>query len=118
MSLLEIPITSLADSTSTVILDSISYDIRLQWNGRDESWYVYIGRTNQEFLFKTKVTNGSDFLRKYRSYATCPQGVMLVLDKEKLYGRLSRDSFSSSRFSLLYYTADTVDDLRRLKLIG
>lgn len=117
MSLVEIPTKDLPDYSFTVILDNVSYDFRLQWNGRDEAWYVYVGLSNQEFLVKTKLTSGTDVLSPYRAYDETPKGVLIALDKEKIYGRLARDSFSSGRFSLLYYTEDSVETLRESGLV-
>lgn len=118
MSLLKIPLRDLPDQSFTVVLDTIAYDIRVQWNGRDESWYVYFGRANQQYLFKTKITNGTDVLRKYRAYDDCPKGILMVLDQEKLYGRLQRDSFNSGRFALLYYTEESANLIREAGLIN
>lgn len=117
MSLLEIPIKDNPDFSFTTILDSVAYDMRLQWNGRDESWYIYVGKANQPFIFKTKITNGSDIISKYRAYDSVPKGILLVVDKEKTYGRLQRDSFSSGRFSMFYYTKDLVPILQELNFI-
>lgn len=117
MSLLEIPTIDNPDYTYTVVLDSVSYDMRLFWNGRDESWYIFMGLSNQPYVFKTKITNGSDILSKYRAYNDVPKGVLIVLDKEKIYGRLQRDSFASKRFSLLYYTENEVEGLQQAGLI-
>lgn len=117
MALLSIPIQDSPDSSFTTILDGIAYDFRLQWNGRDESWYLYCGPPNQPFLFKTKVTSGADFLKSYRAYEDCPKGIMLAVDLNKKYGRLQRDSFSTGRFELLYITADSRESLVREGLI-
>ena len=117
MSIQEIPVADNPDYTFTVILDSVAYDLRMQWNGRDESWYLHLGLANQEYTFKTKITNGSDILSKYRAYDNVPKGVLMVFDKEKTYGRLQRDSFSSERFALLYYTQDEVPTLREAGFI-
>lgn len=117
MSLIEIPIQSGPDFSFSVLLDNNSYDIRFQWNGRDKAWYTFIGQTNLPPTFKTKVTNGSDILGNYRAYDSTPRGYLAVIDKEKVYGRLQRDSFSKGRFSLIYYTEDEIDFLRDSNLI-
>lgn len=111
MALLRIPVQDNPDNSFTTVLDDIAYDFRLQWNGRDQSWYLYCGLPNQPFLFKTKVTSGNDFLKVYRSYEACPKGIMLAIDVNKQVGRLERDSFSTGRFELLYITADSREAL-------
>ena len=112
-----IPLSSAPDFTFTTILDTVAYDFRLHWNDRDESWYIYLGLANQPYRFKTKITNGTDILSKYRAYDDIPKGVLIVLDKEKVYGRLQRDSFSSGRFSLIYFSETEASLLRERNLI-
>ena len=112
MALLEISVPDSPDSGFTVILDSISYDLRLQWNGRDESWYMFLGLSNQEYLFKSKLTSGWDILSEYRAYEDTPKGVIVAVDNEKSFGRLQRDSFTSGRFALYYFTEDSTEQLR------
>lgn len=114
MALVQIPISPDADQSFTVVLDQTAYDIRLQWNGRDESWCMYCGISNRPFLFKTKITTATDFLRKYRAYDSCPKGSFRVIDLNKDVGRLSRDGFTSGRFVLQYITSDSWKELERL----
>lgn len=91
-----------AYETFNVVLEDQVYEITLQWNPREESWYMYFGLPNLTPIFKTKVTNGTDILKKYRAYEDIPNGALYVVDNMKQYGRLQRDSFTSERFSLMY----------------
>jgi hypothetical protein len=116
MSLLQIPVSESPDQSFTVVLDQIAYDIRLQWNNREESWYLYCGVSNRPFLFKVKLTTITDVFKKYRSYESCPKGSLRVIDLNKSYGRLTRDGFSSGRFALQYITADSWTELERLNV--
>jgi hypothetical protein len=91
----------------TTILDSVAYDIRLHWNTRDEAWYLYFGRQNNNFIFKTKITTNIDLLKAHRANNSCPKGTLVALDNMKFYGRITRDGWSSGRFSLYYVTEDS-----------
>lgn len=109
MALSKIPIntTSAPYQTFTVVLEDKTYEITLQYNERDDSWYITLGLPNLSPIFKTKVTNGVDILRKYRAYEDVPKGSMFVVDNMKDFGRLTRDSFDSARFDLLYADEST-----------
>jgi hypothetical protein len=108
MALSAIPLTNdLTFQTFNVVLENQTYEITLQYNPRDESWYIYFGLPSLTPIFKTKVTNGTDILKKYRAYEDVPNGALFVVDNHKDYGRLGRDSFFSGRFSLLYADEST-----------
>ena len=109
-----IPVTSKADSVITIVLDNQAYDLRMQWNGRDESWYMYLGKQAAAPKFKTKVRVGYDLLKTFSAYDDVPQGMLIVLDLNKRYGRLQRDSFSSGRMVLLYITEASKEALDAL----
>ena len=102
MATFTIPIPDSPHPTFTTVLEGVSYDITLHWNSREEAWYISLARAGFTPLFRTKVVNGIDLLRKYRSYANCPKGMLFVNDLEKDWGRLTRDGFSSGRFALYY----------------
>ena len=117
MSLFNIPVADNPDNVFTIVLDGVAYDIRLHWNGRDESWYLSLGLTNQPFLIRTKLSSGTDILKPYRSYEECPNGILIAIDYNKLYGRLQRDSFSSGRFRLMYITGEVLEAFKEAKLV-
>lgn len=111
MSYIPIPITEDSpDQIFTLILEGVSYDMRLQWNNRDESWEIFLGRQGQPPMFTSKLTTNADVLKLYKAYEDTPNGVLVVLDSLKKSGRISRDGFTSGRFVLLYITSDTVSD--------
>jgi len=109
MSLIQIPVADNPDQQFTVILESVAYDIRLQWNNRDEAWYIGMGRQNNTLTFFTKLTTLSDILRYYRAYETVPKGLLICLDLLKGFGRITRDGFSSGRWGLYYVTSDEIE---------
>lgn len=96
-----------AYETFNVVLEGVEHEITLQYNPRDESWYISLGLANLSPIFKTKITNGTDILKKYRAYEDVPNGSLFVVDNRKQYGRLGRDAFSSGRFSLIYADEST-----------
>lgn len=85
-----------------ITLDGDAYDIRVRWNTRSESWYLYIGTTGRTSVLKTRVVVGRDLLAAY-SLDGIPPGKLYVVDMEKGYGRPSEDDFGiDKRFRLLY----------------
>lgn len=114
MAVKQIPVTSLADSTITIVLDNQAYSLRMQWNGRDESWYMYLGKQGDTPKFKCKMRIGYDLLSTFSAYEEVPQGILVVIDLNKRYGRLQRDSFSSGRMVLLYITESSKEALSDL----
>jgi hypothetical protein len=108
MALSSIPINNnVPFQTFNIVLENQTYEITLQYNSREDSWYIYFGLPNLTPIFKTKIVNGWDILKKYRAYEDVPKGALFVVDNQKDYGRLGRDSFYSGRFSLLYADEST-----------
>tara|TARA_R110000782_G_scaffold226945_1_gene313731 strand:- start:71 stop:430 length:360 start_codon:yes stop_codon:yes gene_type:complete len=112
MSFIEITIPDKPDTTQTVILDAVAYELRMQWNGRDEAWYIYLGLSGQPLSFKDKVVNGTILFDRFKYSPACPLGNLYVYDSIKQEGRLQRDSFSSGRFKLYYLEEDFLKFLR------
>ena len=106
MAILKIPYNDNPDSIFTIILDNVAYDIRLQWNTRDESWNMYLGRQSQPPIFKTKLATDVDLLKSHRALPDVPKGMMMVVDLNKSVGRITRDGFSSGRFGIYYADAE------------
>jgi hypothetical protein len=100
-----ISVLSIPDSPNvlfTTILDNVAYDMLLQWNPRDEAWYLSIGKQNQDSLFKTKITTMTDLLKVHRALEVCPKGALVAIDTMKSYGRITRNGWSSGRWQLYY----------------
>ena len=107
MSLIKIPISSDPDNTQVIVLEDVSYNLRIQWNTRDESWHAYIGLLGQDFKIKFKMTVGLDLLNPYRGYDEVPDGTLAIIDTERAFGRVGRDNFGiDRRFELWYETSD------------
>jgi hypothetical protein len=112
MTVFSLPVSDYADNTQTIVLDGVSYSMRLQWNTRDESWQCFLGATGREFKCKFKVVVGFDLLKPFKAYDETPNGKLFVWDNERYFGRVGRDNFGiDKRFEFFYETEDgTVAD--------
>jgi len=115
MSVVSIVIPDSPDVLFTTTLDRVAYDLRLHWNSRDEAWYLTLGKQNLNPLFKTKVTTNTDLLQNHRALEECPKGVLIALDNMKFYGRITRDGWSTNRWSLYYITEDSFQLIQDLQ---
>lgn len=105
-----IPCGDTADFKYRIDLEGVGYDIRTRWNGRSESWFLYIGLTGQNPSIKTRITTLSDLLAPYRGTEGVPEGSLRLIDNEKGFGRPSRDDFGiNKRFRLIYINSDEDD---------
>lgn len=109
MSMFSLPVSTSADNTQTIVLEGVAYEVRLQWNTRDESWNVFWGISGEGWKFKFKIVNGLDLLKPYKAYEECPNGWLTVVDNERLNGRVGRSNLGiDKRFELIYISTDTV----------
>lgn len=115
MSVVSIAIPDSPDVLFTTTLDRVAYDLRLHWNSRDEAWYLTLGKQNLNPLFKTKVTTNTDLLQNHRALEECPNGILVALDNMKFYGRITRDGWSSGRWSLYYISEDSYNLLQDIR---
>lgn len=106
-----LPGTNKPDVEYTTTLEGQGYDIRLRWNNRSKSWFLYIGITGSTPILKTRLTTNTNLLANYKGNPLLPQGSLYVLDTEKVFGRPSIDNLGiGRRFQLVYYRS-TEDDL-------
>ena len=98
-----LPGSSSPDTKYTINLEGQGYDIRLRWNNRSQSWFIYLGLTGANPVIKARLTTISDLLKPYRGISGLPQGSLYLLDREKGYGRPTRYDFGiEKRFQLIY----------------
>ena len=103
--MLILPSSPDADYTQTLVLDNVSYDLRLQHNTREVAWYLYIGLAGQPYEVKTKVVNGWDILAPFKHLAGIPKGLLMAADIVASWGRINREEFQQDkRFVFLYIT--------------
>lgn len=101
-----------ADSVYTTTLEGQGYDIRLRWNSRSESWYLYIGLVGAQPALKTRVVTNKNLLENYSGREGLPPGKLYLFDTEKTYGRVSYDNLGSNqRFKLVYVRSTEEDPL-------
>lgn len=113
-----LPIGDTPDFRYRVDLEGQGYDIRLRWNSRSQSWYIYIGFTGEEPAVKTRLVNGYNLLEPYRGVEGAPPGNLYVVDIEKAYGRPSLDDVGLEQRFRLLYVRSTEDDPIRDALVG
>ena len=100
---LNIPFGNTADSVLRVNLEGQAYDIRYRWNNLSECWYMYLGFSGEEPIFKTKLLAGFNLLAPYRAIRGVPKGALYVIDTLKEYGRPGRDNIGiDERFKIVY----------------
>lgn len=111
MSIVQLNIPDYPDTIFTTILDNVSYDLTLQWNDRDEAWYLSLSKQNRDPLFKVKITTVSDLFKPHRALNDCPKGMLVAIDTMKKYGRITRNGWSSGRWKLYYLSESTYQEL-------
>lgn len=103
-----------ADQTLRVVLDSQTYEMRFQWNERDESWLVYFGDVGQDPTISFKMTAFVDFLEPYQYLDNIPGGKLMVVSYTYVKQRVARYNIGFlSSLQLVYVSPDealTTDD--------
>lgn len=102
-----------ADQTMRVVLDDETYEMRLQWNERDESWWLSLGALGDDPLVCRKVCNCQDILDGLHYRDDLPKGKLIVLCfKDQLYwGRCGRYNMGArSELQLVYGTPASLYD--------
>lgn len=110
--MIQIPVYDDVDFIQTVVLDGKSYNIWLQWCGRDESWRMALGRSGKGYTCRFKVVNGIDLLEPYSAYENTPDGHIMCFDTEKYTGRVTKEGLIDGRFILVYLTEEEFDLLK------
>jgi hypothetical protein len=96
-----------ADQTMRVVLDNETYEMRLQWNERDESWWLSLGALGDDPLVCRKVCNCQDILDGLHYRDDLPKGRLMVLSfkDEQYWGRVGRYNLGArSELQLVYGT--------------
>lgn len=92
------------------VIDDQSYDFTIQYNKRDDSWFMEIGLTGEEPSVRTKLNVGGDLLAPFRYLTGVPDRYMLVVDIVKSFGRNDREGFVR-RFIPVLLTEEEYNDL-------
>lgn len=100
------------DQTMRVVLDSITYEMRFQWNERDESWLVYFGDVGAEPTISFKLTAFVDLFAPYRYMDNIPDGRLMVISFTEYKKRVGRYNIGFlSELQLAYASRDEDLDL-------
>lgn len=78
------------DQTQRVVLDDKTYEIRFQWNYRDESWTVFLGPVAGEPYCSFKLTTYNDLTAAYRYNEDMPQGLFMACGYISTRSRIGR----------------------------
>lgn len=108
MKIYEITLNSGYESVTTVSIGGRSYDIRLKWLTRDESFEMTFGLQGMNPMCTTKLTTNSNLIATTRYMEDAPKGFMTVVDTMSQYeGRITYDEFGSTRrYRLIYGEED------------
>lgn len=78
------------DQSFRIVLDSNTYEVRFQWNERDESWLFSLGDVGADPTISCKLTCFSDILAPYRYRENIPQGNLYLLPLRDVRARPGR----------------------------
>jgi hypothetical protein len=80
MRIRELPLRNDVDSfTYRINLDARTYNIAINWNTRDERWYIYIYDAENRALATSPLLVEADLWRRFRLSAL-PRGLMFLTD--------------------------------------
>ena len=100
-------IDGFADQTMRVVLDSETYEMRFQWNERDESWLVSFGDVGETPTISFKLTTIFDIFAPFKYMDNIPSGVLSVWSYTSSTKRVGRYNIGFlSDLQLLYSSPD------------
>lgn len=100
-------IDGFADQTMRVVLDSITYEMRFQWNERDESWLVSFGDVGEDPTITFKLTAFVDIFRPFQYLDNIPNGKLYVASLLQYKKRVGRYNVGFlSELQLMYISND------------
>lgn len=105
--MISLPTSTESDYTRSVVLEDETFDIRLQFNTREETWYCFLGPTGVEPIIKFKVTVGHDLLTPFKARDGVPKGSLWLVDSVAFFGRVDRTGLDQEgRWILVYLTEE------------
>ena len=100
-------IDGFADQTMRVVLDSQTYEMRFQWNERDESWLVYFWDVGSDPTISFKLTTIFDIFAPFKYLDNIPDGQLRVFSFTQSTKRVGRYNIGFlSDLQLLYSSPD------------
>lgn len=97
------------DQTMRVVLDSVTYEMRFQWNERDESWLVYFGDVGSEPTVSFKLTAFVDVLQPFQYLENIPNGRLMVISYTSFRKRVGRYNIGFLSELQLFYASQDED---------
>lgn len=96
-----------ADETVRVVLDSQTYEMRFQWNERDESWLVSFGDVGSRPTISFKLTSIFDIFAPFKYMENIPSGQLRIFSFQQSTKRVGRYNIGFiSELQLLYSSPD------------
>ncbi|QEQ94906.1 hypothetical protein pEaSNUABM56_00107 [Erwinia phage pEa_SNUABM_56] len=96
-----------ADQIMRVVLDSQTYEMRFQWNERDESWLVYFGDVGSDPTISFKLTAFVDVFKPYQYLENIPSGKLMVVSFTDIKKRVGRYNIGyMSELQMVYVTLE------------
>lgn len=96
-----------ADQTMRVVLDSQTYEMRFQWNERDESWLVYFGGVGEDPTISFKLSAWVDCFAPYQYLDNIPAGKLMVISFNNYKKRVGRYNIGFlSELQLVYISPE------------
>lgn len=93
-------------STQQVTLDGINIFIKLEWNVRNEAWYISVyDNVKQPIVTGIRLVKGSIPLFRYTD-TRLPRGILLLL-QNNLRADLGRENLGTD-FELVYLTLEDI----------
>lgn len=95
------------DQIFKVVLDNVTYQIRMVWIERDESWLMYIGEVGSDPTISFKVVSCVDLLANYKQLDGVPSGELWLFSFRNFDARVGRYTIGPvGEMYMAYYTND------------
>lgn len=98
---------SVDDQTQRVILDDKTYEIRFQYNYRDESWSCFLGPVAGNPYCSFKLTTYNDLTQAYKYIEDMPQGTFNAGGYISQRSRIGRYNVGPGRECYFMYISTT-----------
>lgn len=98
------------DQSFRIVLDSVTYEVRFQWNDRDESWVFHIGDVGTDPTVTMKLMPYVDLLAPFRYMENIPKGNLFMFTGPQNWdARPSRYNIGILSEIQLTYASNTED---------
>lgn len=104
------------DQSFRIVLDSNTYEVRFQWNERDESWLFHFGEVGLPPTITMKLTAYTDLFAPYRYMDNIPTGNLVLYSNTNVRARPGRYNIGAiTPIQMSYASLDSeVEDIEEL----